>query len=339
MATFYSSFFSSGLLAPLPHEQALSGPSSSSAADCPLTPRQARLTLTTDGTNADTPALGGAAPDPDTTPTASAFALPPPGSNYVGDVLPSAHGRAASASSVDDTFDQNTSAAPSASRKPSFRRRRSSVAGAASPVSAIKARPTPARQSLLVSRARSGSESRMATSATQTTESAVQGSNGVARSRSGSVAGTTHRTSSTRRAARKPAPPLPAPPPSAPLPAPPAITASAPSPPPQPAPSAPSAAPPATPHPMDRPPALSLPAMPFSSPGSHLSLPVPFLTPSEEELAFAWSNGSPSTSPCEPALARLSVQGDGATHLDYPSPVDGDRAFVWETQKKTQMEA
>ncbi|CCL99499.1 uncharacterized protein FIBRA_01517 [Fibroporia radiculosa] len=179
MATFYSSFFSSGL-ASLPHEHA---PLSSS----PSTPRQSQATL------AESDVF---APDPDTTPTANEFSShrSPP-----GDVLPSVP-----AERTNDT-------------RPTLRRRRSSLSSATSPLSSIKTGTAPraARQSLFVARARSGSDA----SGHLRGENATERNSLVGRMRSGSVGGAAMRglrRMSRKPAPPLPAPPptapLPAPP-------------------------------------------------------------------------------------------------------------------------------
>lgn len=134
MATFYSSFFSSGLLAPLPHEVA--------ASSSPTTPRASHVKLP-----------GG---DPfslhvDTTPTANDVPLALRSAN---DILPS---RPRSDSQ--------------GSNRPGLRRRRSSLTVAASPINPIKsnAAPRAARNSYATARARSGSESRSQGNATEGT--------------------------------------------------------------------------------------------------------------------------------------------------------------------------
>ncbi|OCH84774.1 hypothetical protein OBBRIDRAFT_839456 [Obba rivulosa] len=161
MATFYSSFFSSGLLAPQPS----SGPT---------TPRAATVVLD------------------DTTPTAATF--------------------------------PDQSQPPDADARPRLRRRRSSLTVQASPLTPLKsstsmrnAASSFQRQSLLTTRARSGSDVSVMASSYGSTGAAEEPSNQksgiLGRLRSGSI-GTALKS---RRTLRRAAPPPP-PPPSAPLP-------------------------------------------------------------------------------------------------------------------------
>ncbi|KZT67753.1 hypothetical protein DAEQUDRAFT_739179 [Daedalea quercina L-15889] len=125
MATFYSSFFSSGLLAPMPHE--------ASGSASPTTPRASNSRLP----NTDPFSL-----QIDTTPTSNDFPAAPRSAN---DILP--------------TRPRSDS---QGSNRPGLRRRRSSLTVAALPVTPMKSNGVPrsARNSYAVARARSGSESR-----------------------------------------------------------------------------------------------------------------------------------------------------------------------------------
>ncbi|OSX56148.1 hypothetical protein POSPLADRAFT_1037638 [Postia placenta MAD-698-R-SB12] len=268
MATFYSSFFSSGLLA---HEHA---PPESS----PATPRQ----------TAD-PFLV----DPDTTPTAFVF-----GSR-------AAVPRATTLPVVAEAI---------ANARPTLRRRRSSLSTNASPLASIKTTaPRAARQSLLVSRTRSGSD---ATSRPPSSERPPL----PARMRSGSLGGAAIR--SARRASRTLAPPLPAPAPTAPLPPPPSAL---------PLPSITTTQPPSTP-PSRRP--LARRAYTLDNVLS-VPMPSPSLSPSlapDEDMADVLSGAIPSSPGYEPAIERC---GERLTRMqvDYPSPVDGGRFWCDDAPK------
>jgi len=172
MATFYSSFFSSGLLAPLPHER---GPSPSS----PSTPRQSHSLL---------PGSDPFFVDPDTTPTAIEFSASRNKSIKDEDVLPTAP----SAHSHSDSSSSSSSGSINVNGdRPRLRRRRSSLTASTSPVAAMKsaAPPRAARQSLFVSRARSGSEASSYARMSVSGESATERNSLVGRMRSGSVGG------------------------------------------------------------------------------------------------------------------------------------------------------
>ncbi|EPT06183.1 hypothetical protein FOMPIDRAFT_1044644 [Fomitopsis schrenkii] len=125
MATFYSSFFSSGLLAPLPHEVAVSS--------SPTTPRASHAKLS-----------GG---DP--------FSL------HV-DTIPTAHDVPLALRSANDVLPSRPRSDSQGSNRPGLRRRRSSLTVAASPINPMKNTGVPraARNSYATARARSGSESR-----------------------------------------------------------------------------------------------------------------------------------------------------------------------------------
>ncbi|KAH9842606.1 uncharacterized protein C8Q71DRAFT_853148 [Rhodofomes roseus] len=125
MATFYSSFFSSGLLAPMPHE--------TSGSSSPTTPRASQSNLP----GADPFSL-----QIDTTPTANDFPAAPRSAN--------------------DILQSRPRSDSQGSGRPGLRRRRSSVTIAASPVNPMKSNGVPrsARNSYMAARARSGSESR-----------------------------------------------------------------------------------------------------------------------------------------------------------------------------------
>ncbi|KAI8993882.1 hypothetical protein BD414DRAFT_411743 [Trametes punicea] len=305
MATFYSSFFSSGLLAqhsPRPHTPR---PSS------PTTPR---------------PALASLAPE-DTTPTAPTTAHDVFSSNELQE-LPSISVAASSASAFDGDS------------RPRLRRRRSSLAGAASPLATMKS-STPMRQAAasvqrqnLTLRSRAGSDASILSTATASSVSSfgaagaenepvhhVQRPSGImGRLRSGSLGTALLRP---RRGIRRAAPPMPAPPPpTAPLPDLPPLSTS---------PSAFQALPtivaspsqPTTPrrpfarrsHTCDN---YDLTASPFSVAG------VSPMCVNEDEDAFATAcAGLPSS----PGFV-LGKEFENGMQIDYPSPVDS-ATFDW----------
>ncbi|KAI0355715.1 hypothetical protein OH77DRAFT_307414 [Trametes cingulata] len=295
-ATFYSSFFSSGLLAqhsPRPH---------TTRPTTPTTPRAAAAALAQD----------------DTTPTAPA--------------------------TVQDVFSANDSqilpsisvAAPTAEgdSRPRLRRRRSSLAGAASPLATMKS-SAPMRQAAssvqrqtLTLRARAGSDASILSTATASSVSSfgaagpentsTQRPSGImGRLRSGSLGTALLRP---RRGLRRAAPPMPAPPPNAPLPEVPPV------------PSSPTTsrtlptivASPEQPTTPRRPLArrsqtcdnYDLTASPFTVAGAS-----PMCVTDEEDMFAAACAGLPSS----PGLA-LGREND--MQVDYPSPIDG-AAFEW----------
>ncbi|KAI0744224.1 hypothetical protein C8Q80DRAFT_1272792 [Daedaleopsis nitida] len=298
MATFYSSFFSSGLLAP----QALTPRSTTPRPSSPTTPRAASSSL----------------PD-ETTPTAPAT-LPDRDHPHVGDdsqVLPT------------------ISVAPSDDSRPRLRRRRSSLAGAGSPLTAMKT-SAPVRQAAASAqrslRSRSGSDASILSTASgiatfvdhsgsPTARSSPKPGGIVGRLRSGSL-GTALRP---RRGLRRSVPAIPAPPPpSAPLPAlpNPGLTLS----PTSPRPSLQSPMTPLTPQSQRRPLArrtqtfdnYDLMSAPFSVAGTSPMC----IAEDEDAFAAALCHGS------APALLAASKGTENEMQVDYPSPVDGV-VFDW----------
>ncbi|KAI0645934.1 hypothetical protein C8Q79DRAFT_911173 [Trametes meyenii] len=301
-ATFYSSFFSSGLLAqpsPRPHTPR---PSS------PTTPR---------------PPLASLAPE-DTTPTGPVTAQDVFSAAEESQVLPSI-----------------SVAAPSAAEgnsRPRLRRRRSSLAGAASPLATMKS-SVPMRQAAasvqrqsLVLRARAGSDASIMSTATassvssfnavgpdSTAVNSVQRPGIMGRLRSGSLGTALLRP---RRGLRRAAPPMPAPPPSAPLPAVPPLPSS-----PTPSRTLPTiVASPTQPSTPRRPLArrsqtcdnYDIAAAPFSVAGAS-----PMCTNDDEDAFAAACAGLPSS----PGWA-MGRGTENDMQVDYPSPVDG-AAFEW----------
>ncbi|KAI0941026.1 hypothetical protein AcV7_003244 [Taiwanofungus camphoratus] len=302
MATFYSSFFSSGLLAAQP-------PTPSARSASPSTPRPAHSALPTDPT------------DHDTTPTAQDFAVSRASHAQASDTLPTrttAHSKSASHGSTDSAYSQ-----PSDDGRPRLRRRRSSLTTHQSPLASIKSNTafrtaaTAQRQSMFVSRARSGSDVSACTHPTDASSLA-------GRLRSGSVGNALR----SRRAIRRSTAPPP-PPPTAPLPAPPFST---------PASVLPiqiptvSASPPSTPR---RPLARRV----HTTHNTLLSAsPAPSLPPTPGACALEddWDCAMPSSPgyalglgvPSSPAMGERGKTGP--MQLDYPSPVDGPvRGCLW----------
>ncbi|KAI0369681.1 hypothetical protein BV20DRAFT_346311 [Pilatotrama ljubarskyi] len=295
-ATFYSSFFSSGLLAqhsPRPH---------TTRPSTPTTPR---------------PATAALAPE-DITPTAPVTTQDVFSSNE-SQVLPSIS-VAAPATEGDS--------------RPRLRRRRSSLAGAASPLAAMKS-SAPMRQAAssvqrqnLTLRARAGSDASILSTATASSVSSfgaagpentsTQRPSGIiGRLRSGSLGTALLRP---RRGLRRAAPPMPAPPPTAPLPevppVPPSPTSSR---------TLPTiVASPEQPTTPRRPLArrsqtcdnYDLTASPFSVAGAS-----PMCITDEEDTFAAACAGLPSS----PGLAPGR---ENDMQVDYPSPIDG-AAFEW----------
>lgn len=306
MATFYSSFFSSGLLAPLPHEVAVSS--------SPTTPRASHAKLS-----------GG---DP--------FSL------HV-DTIPTAHDVPLALRSANDVLPSRPRSDSQGSNRPGLRRRRSSLTVAASPINPMKNTGVPraARNSYATARARSGSESRSQENSMEGTTVIGRmrsGSVGGQLIRSVFFRFSTNTSSShqlippshshARRMSRKPAPPLPAPPPTAPLPAPPSHSdgdAVTPRPGtlPLPLPTISMTEPPTTPkRPLARRTQTADSASLLGTPSSFFS-PA---TPAEEAgMNFELSAGMPSS----PVYNEPAVRERVDRQVDYPSPVDGP-SFVWE---------
>ncbi|TBU33620.1 hypothetical protein BD311DRAFT_844622 [Dichomitus squalens] len=275
----YSSFFSSGLLAP--HTPSAQAPRESS----PSTPRASVANL----------------PPDDTTPTAHTTTT---NAVHESQVLPSI-----SIPAADDS-------------RPRLRRRRSSLAGSASPLTNIKSSGPIRNATASVQRslrARSGSDASVLSTASaasaanenSNTNTGSKPTGIIGRLRSGSL-GTALRP---RRGLRRVAPPVPAlPPPSAPLPAVPALSSS---------PTSPlstivgSPTSPASPRrPLARRAQTSdnyeLTASPFTVAGSSP------MCVADDEDAFAASVA---------ALGKRALQDD--MQVDYPSPVDGPVSFDW----------
>ncbi|KAH9859072.1 hypothetical protein C2E23DRAFT_899352 [Lenzites betulinus] len=298
MSTFYSSFFSSGLLAqPSPRV---------------LTPRPASPTT-------PRPSTASLAPE-DTTPTAPAPAVVPDVFSE-SQVLPSI---SVAAPSNEDS-------------RPRLRRRRSSLAGAASPLATMKS-SAPMRQAAvsaqrqnLALRSRAGSDASILSTATASSVSSfsamgldivpaptVQRPTGLmGRLRSGSLGTALLRP---RRALRRAAaPPMPAPPPNAPLPALPPVPAS-----PTPSRTLPTiVASPTQPTTPRRPLAhrsqtcdnYDVTASPFSVGG------ISPMCVSDEDTFAAACGGIPSSPGWAPGI-------ENGMEVDYPSPVDG-ASFDW----------
>ncbi|KAI0762109.1 hypothetical protein BD413DRAFT_616605 [Trametes elegans] len=307
-STFYSSFFSSGLLAQHSPRPLTPRPSS------PTTPRPPLASLASD----------------DTTPTAPAAADDVFSAHEESQVLPSI------------SVPPSTTPAESDSR-PRLRRRRSSLAGAASPLTTMKS-SAPMRQVAasvqrqnLTLRARAGSDASILSNATassvssfgaagpeNTASSKPQRPGLMGRLRSGSLGTALLRPRrGLRRAA---APPMPAPPPpTAPLPDLPPLSSS-PSPPRTLATITASPSQPTTPR---RPLArrsqtcdnYDLSSAPFAVAGAS-----PMCVGDEDEDAFAAAcAGLPSS----PGWALGKGGAENAMQVDYPSPVDGAAAFEW----------
>ncbi|KZT00979.1 uncharacterized protein LAESUDRAFT_717781 [Laetiporus sulphureus 93-53] len=238
--------------------------------------------------------------------------------------------------------------------RPNMRRRKSSVSTSINPSAALKSKPASARQTMLVSRARSGSVHDAHAPGHGQTQSVphvagvglpsrVGSSVGgqLARTRSGSVGGHIARL---RRLPRRAAPPLPAPPPNAPLPALPPSSSHAHTF------STSSTASVSTP---DQPaPSLVLPLPTIATPPKRPALrraytadsvSSPLLTPSASELAaemqgeFEYGYGFPSVPSTpglggyEPAVREREGLGTGletGVQMDYPSPVEGPGYFL-----------
>ncbi|OSD07109.1 hypothetical protein PYCCODRAFT_796235 [Trametes coccinea BRFM310] len=309
MATFYSNFFSSGLLAAQHSPRPANTPRSSS----PTTPRPPHAAL---------------APE-DTTPTGPAIAHDV-FSTDESQVLPSISVAAPSASTSEGDS------------RPRLRRRRSSLAGAASPLATMKT-SAPMRQAAssvqrqnLTLRARAGSDASILSTATASSvssfgaagvenapaSSSQRPSGIIGRLRSGSLGTALLRP---RRGLRRAAPPMPAPPPpTAPLPevpppssptmrqALPTITAS-----------------PSQPTTPRRPLArrsqtcdnYDLTASPFSVAGAS-----PMCVTDDEDAFAAACAGLPSS----PGYALGGAgKGPDGMQVDYPSPVDG-APFDWD---------
>ncbi|KAI0630123.1 hypothetical protein C8Q77DRAFT_1280284 [Trametes polyzona] len=299
-STFYSSFFSSGLLA-----QHSSAPRPSS----PTTPRPPLASLDSE----------------DTTPTAPAVAQDVFSSNE-SQVLPSIS--VASPPATEDS-------------RPRLRRRRSSLAGAASPLATMKS-SAPMRQAAasaqrqnLVLRTRAGSDASILSTATagsisslipvgpdNTSTANVQRPTGLmGRLRSGSLGTALLRP---RRGLRRAAPPMPAPPPNAPLPALPPVAGS-----PTPSRTLPTiVASPTQPSTPRRPLArrsqtcdnYDITASPFTVAGAS-----PMCINEDDDAFSAACAGLPSS----PGWA---TGRENDMQVDYPSPVDGG-AFEWGSRR------
>ncbi|RPD54741.1 hypothetical protein L226DRAFT_523022 [Lentinus tigrinus ALCF2SS1-7] len=299
----YSSFFSSGLLAP--HTP---GRAQTPRPPSPTTPRAAVASLVPD----------------DTTPTGASATPSGSGTSSLADqsqVLPS------------------ISVAAAEDSRPRLRRRRSSLAGAASPLVAMKSSGSIRQATASVQRnlrTRAGSDASILSTASGTsiiaglmdsapTTSASKPSGIIGRLRSGSL-GTALRP---RRGLRRPVPSVPAlPPPSAPLPDVPPVPALSASPT-SPLPTI--TASPVTPRtPASRPPLMhrtqtfdnyELSSSPFTVAGASPMC----LAEDEDTFAAALRAGVPSS----PSLLAKGREND--MQVDYPSPVDG-AAFEWAKQ-------
>ncbi|RDX42076.1 hypothetical protein OH76DRAFT_148046 [Lentinus brumalis] len=289
----YSSFFSSGLLAPAPGRAQTPG--------SPTTPRAAVATLVPD----------------DKTPTG----------------VPSASSSGSSSHADQAQALPSISVAPADDSRPRLRRRRSSLAGAASPLSVMKS-SGPIRQAAASAqrnlRTRSGSDASILSAASGTSDSAPTGTSPktsgiLGRLRSGSV-GTALRP---RRGVRRSVPSIPAlPPPTAPLPdVPPVPQLSA-------SPTSPLPtinASPITP----RTPGSRRPLMYRAQTFDNYDLTSPQFTVAgaspmyigEDEDTFAAALRS--AVPPSPSLLTKGREND--MQVDYPSPVDG-AAFEWAKQ-------
>ncbi|KAI0655893.1 hypothetical protein C8Q70DRAFT_1047052 [Cubamyces menziesii] len=299
MATFYSSFFSSGLLAQ-PSPRAITPRPGS-----PTTPRAALSSL---------------APD-DTTPTGPATVQDVFSSNE-SQTLPSISVAAPTPTTEGDS-------------RPRLRRRRSSLAGAASPLTNMKS-SVPIRQAAasvqrqnLALRSRAGSDASILSTATASSVSSfgaagpenapasnTQRPGIIGRLRSGSLGTALLRP---RRGLRRAAPPMPAPPPTAPLPAVPPVPSS-----PSPSRTLPTIiSEPTTPRrPLTRRAQTcdnyDLTSSPFSIAGAS-----PMCVTDDEDAFAAACAGLPSS----PGFA-LGKGVENDMQVDYPSPVD-HATFDW----------